>query len=200
MYYAEFQTDKFVRENFFPDLSYKGIMVEVGAGPPEFISMSKHFRDNGWRCICIEPNPKFVEQHRNLGNEIFENACSFENKESNFYIVDTTWEDESVNGISMSALEIRQTGNHKEKRHEIQIKVRTLNSILEELNIEKIDFLSVDTEGWEIEVMKGFSLEKYEPKIVLLESFNPKIYNEYMNNNGYQLMKQIHFNYIYKKN
>lgn len=199
MYYAEFQTDKFVRENFFPDFSYKGIMVEVGSGPPEFISMSKHFRDNGWRCICIEPNPKFVEQHKQLGNEIYEFACSSEEKESSFYIVDSNWKDED-NGISMSALEIRQFGTHKEIKHEIQVKVRTLNSILEELNIEKIDFLSVDTEGWEIEVMDGFNLEKYQPDIVLLECFQPKVYNEYMNKKGYKLVKHIHFNYIYKKN
>ena len=44
-FYSEFETDKYLRENFFPDLDYKGIMVEVGAGPPEFISNSKHFRN-----------------------------------------------------------------------------------------------------------------------------------------------------------
>jgi len=63
MYYGEFETDRYIRETFFNDIN-DGIMIEVGAGPPEFYSMSKHFRDSGWRCILIEPNPKFVNMHK----------------------------------------------------------------------------------------------------------------------------------------
>ena len=50
-FFAEFLTDKYIRENYFPDYSFKGTMIELGAGPPVFYSMSKHFRYNGWRCI-----------------------------------------------------------------------------------------------------------------------------------------------------
>jgi hypothetical protein len=74
MYNAEFETDKYIRETFFPDFDYKGIMVEVGAGPTVFYSMSKHFRDYGWRCVCIDPNPKFVSEHKKEGNEIYQLA------------------------------------------------------------------------------------------------------------------------------
>jgi hypothetical protein len=81
-YYAEFKTDQIIRENYFPDFSFKGIMVEVGAATPDFISMSKHFRESGWRCICIDPNPHYVQMHLNCGNEIYKYACSFENKDN----------------------------------------------------------------------------------------------------------------------
>ncbi|MFA5248856.1 MAG: hypothetical protein WC415_06635 [Patescibacteria group bacterium] len=37
-YYAEFETDKVIRENYFSDFSFKGVMVEVGAATPDFIS------------------------------------------------------------------------------------------------------------------------------------------------------------------
>ena len=43
-YYAELNTDKVIRENYFPDFEYKGIIVEVGGATPDFLSMSKHFK------------------------------------------------------------------------------------------------------------------------------------------------------------
>ena len=79
-YYAEHNTDRVIREAFFPDFKVKGVMVEVGGGTPEFLSMSKHFKESGWRTIIIEPNPFFAEQHRLIGNEVYEFACSCEDR------------------------------------------------------------------------------------------------------------------------
>jgi FkbM family methyltransferase len=201
-YYAELKTDEYIRENFFSDLSYIGTMVEVGAGPPEYISMSKHFRESGWRCICVDPNPKFVQQHKAVGSEIYQFACSSEEKDSTFKIVDSTklhgW-NENVDGVSISALELRQKV-HDLPVHEIPVKVLTLNSLLEKLNIEKLDFVSIDTEGWEIEVMRGFDVDKYQPKVILLENFfNDAYYIQYMLERGYNLKHKIEYNYIFTK-
>jgi FkbM family methyltransferase len=206
MYYAELDTDKYIRESFFPDFSYKGTMVEVGAGPPVFYSISKHFRDFGWRCICIEPNPKFVEQHKKLNNEIYNVACSFEEKDSIFNIVDNTktngW-DESFNNISFSSLGIKYEipNFHESLIKKIPVKVVKLDSLLNSLNIQKIDFLSVDTEGWEIEVMMGFNAKKYDPKVVILENYlYLETYVEYMETINYHLHRNIDYNYIFLKN
>ena len=86
-FYAEFDTDKIIREKYFSNYDYKGLIVEVGGATPEFLSMSKHFKDNGWRSIIIEPNPSFVKQHKNVGNEVYEFACSYEDKDGEFTIV-----------------------------------------------------------------------------------------------------------------
>ena len=74
-YYAEFGTDKYIIENLFPNKK-DGIMVEVGAALPEHISTSKAFKELGWRCINVEPNPYYAELHRKAGNEIYEVALS----------------------------------------------------------------------------------------------------------------------------
>lgn len=87
-YYAEHNTDKIIRQKYFPDYNYKGLIVEVGGGTPEFLSMSKHFKDTGWRTIIFEPNPKFAQLHRDMGNEVFEIACSNEDKSGEFTIVE----------------------------------------------------------------------------------------------------------------
>jgi len=196
-YFAEFETDRFIRENFFSDFSYKGTMVEVGAGPTEFYSMSKHFRDTGWRCICIEPNPKFVEMHRTIGNEIYQYACSYEDGRSTFKIVNSGWESE-YDGISYSAIDIKYDGQYKFE--EVEVEVIKLDTLLSEINVVNVDFLSIDVEGWEIEVLNGFTIEKYNPMIILLENYEHNSgYTDYMLERGYELSKKIEYNYIYKK-
>lgn len=198
MYYAEFHTDKYIRKAFFSDMNYQGTMIEVGAGPTIFYSMSRHFRESKWRCICIDPNPKFVEAHKKEGNEIYQYAISnFEGK-NNFKIVSSGWPLEN-DGISYSGLEIKyDMPNHSYE--EIEVEVIKLDTLLEKLGVNKIDFISVDVEGWEIEVMKGFSINKYQPKIVLLENFTyQNNYEKYMNDYGYKLKKRIKYNYIFEK-
>lgn len=197
MYYAEFNTDKYIRENFFPDFNYKGTMVEVGAGPPVFYSMSKHFRDNNWRCICIDPNPKFVNMHSELQNEIYQYACSNFNGTASFKIVSSGW-GENEDGISYSSLDMKYPIGGRSYT-EISVSVIELNNLLDDLKIEKLDFLSIDVEGNEIEVMKGFNVEKFQPKVILLENYlHETSYTDYMNSLDYELHHKIDYNYIYK--
>jgi len=199
MYYAEQETDKYIRETFFPNFEEKKIMVEVGAGPTEFYSMSKHFRDNGWRCICIDPNPKFVNQHKSLSNEIYQYACSNEEKESIFNIVETGWQ-ETVDGISYSAIDIRYPLSDNHIITKIPVKIIKLDTLLLELGVTQVDFVSVDTEGWELDVMKGFDVNKYNPTVVLLENYlHSDSYVEYMESVGYRLSHKIDYNYIFTK-
>jgi len=85
----------YLKSKFFSEIIV-GTMVEVGSAGPEFLSQSKPFRDIGWRCICIDPNPKFVKMHRDIGNEIYEYACSYEDKDS----VDFEMVTQPINGIT----------------------------------------------------------------------------------------------------
>jgi FkbM family methyltransferase len=173
-------------------------MVEVGAGPTTFYSMSKHFRDTGWRCICIDPNPKFVEAHKKMGNEIYQLACSNYEGTSKFKIVSTGWPEEN-DGISYSALDIKyDMPNHSFQ--EITVNVTKLDTLFDSLNVNKIDFVSIDVEGWELEVMEGFSTEKYNPKVILLENFTHRNdYEDYMSTIGYILKYKLNYNYIFEK-
>jgi FkbM family methyltransferase len=200
MYYAELSTDKFIRETFFLGENENMVMAEIGAGPIEFYSMSKHFRDSGWRCICVDPNPKFVEQHKSVGNEVYEFACSSEDGEAEFNVFETGWEP-NLDGISYSSLGLRYHDIQNVPTKTFNVKVIKLDTLLESINVDHIDFISIDTEGWEIDVMKGFDVNKYNPRVVLLENLKhlPE-YNTYMESVGYVLKDKVDYNYIYVKN
>jgi FkbM family methyltransferase len=200
-YYAEFDTDKYIREKYFSDFSYKGVMVEVGAGPPEFISNSKHFRDSGWRTICVEANPKFVEQHKNAGSEVYHYACSDKEEDTEFIINynNDNWYSQENDGVSFSSLDIRYKNvpNHN-TQEKIKVSTIRLNTLLEKVNADKVDVLSIDTEGWELDVMNGFDHIKYSPKVIVLENFesNPE-YEKFMNQRGYKKDISLGYNEIY---
>jgi len=206
-YYAEFLTDKVLREKYFPDFEYRGVMVEVGGGTPDFLSMSKHFKDSGWRTVVIEPNPVFAKLHRDCGNEIYQYACSFEDRSDVPFTV-VSQNVEAYGGIvtdhAFSSLELKS--GYREilppdvVLKEIRVTVRRLDAILFELGLAKVDILSIDTEGWEIEVLKGLDTTKIDCRVIVVENLNHEVaYTEYMAGIGYRLDEKVEYNYIYVK-
>jgi FkbM family methyltransferase len=178
-YRSETLIDKWIREGYFSDWDYKGVMVEVGAATPEYISNSYHWRVNGWRTISIEPNPKFAEEHRKVDSEVVQCAVSDVEGIGEFIIVgedrgegNTSYHsfshlaEKKLEGIPNSWKEVYD----REKKETLKVSIRTLNSILEEKRIDKIDILTIDVEGFESRVLGGIDLEKYQPKVVLIEN------------------------------
>ena len=202
--------DKHIRTLFFPDYAYAGTIVEVGGGTPEFLSMSRHFKLNGWRAIIVEPNPIFAAQHREAGNEVYECACSDkEEDDADFSIFTHQTNDaahqHTVTEHSFSCLKLKDDYLkladgfvNTLPRRNIKVKVRRLDAIIEEAKLPTIDILTIDTEGWELEVMRG--LTSVMPKLVVLEnlSHNPS-YEQYMDKVGYRKAASLHVNYIFER-
>lgn len=198
-FFAEFETDRIIYETYFQGKT--GCMVEVGCADPYLYSMSMLFRNGGWRCIGVEPNPKFVQKHMDLGHEIYPYAATESHiGPLDFDLVSTpmgpfTYE-------SFSSLRVKPEYSQKYGvvciEDVIQVDCKPLNLILEEAGVETIDFLSIDTEGWELEVVKGFDPDRYKPKVILLENyFHSDDYTAYMKSVGYVLDRTVEYNYIY---
>lgn len=208
-FYAEFDTDRIIRDKYFTDYSYKGVIVEVGAATPEFLSMTRHFKENDWRCIHIEPNPEFVKLHQQFGNEIYQYACAdFDQDNIDFTVVSLNdgSDPNKVSDHSFSSIEVKKEyiDLHKNwynnlNKKKIKVNCRKLDTIVDTIDIDNIDILSIDTEGWEIEVMKG--LTKIKPKLIILENLlSSSTYNDYMFSRGYNLSHIQSHNYFYEIN
>ena len=48
--------------------------------------------------------------------------------------------------------------------------MHTLTSLFEKLGLNEIDFLSLDIEGYEVQALRGLNLERYRPKVMIIES------------------------------
>jgi hypothetical protein len=80
--------------------------------------------------------------------------------------------------------------------------MKTLDTILKSYPaLDKIDYISIDTEGTELEVLKGFDIAKWMPKLMVIENnFNDPQIEEYLTTFGYTKVKRLVVNDFYLKN
>jgi FkbM family methyltransferase len=200
--------DLVVREAFFDVPDYRGIIIEVGAAKPDYLSISASFRKLGWRAIAVEPNPVFAQLHRALGHEIIECACGESDQESvPFFVVENRGEylGGTVSNESFSSLGIRGRfadlmGTVDTSTKEIRVQLRRLDTVLSELQITQaeVDILCIDVEGWELEVLSGLSPEGSGPKILIVENlFGEAEYVNAIIQRGYRLWQRIEPNDVF---
>ena len=188
-----------LRQNHYTDYSYKGTIIEVGGGDPELLSVSKHFIKNGWDALIIEPNPYYVEKHKESGNQVFQFAISDKESESEDFFI---YEDDNKISLGWSSLGLRLPGCQL-KSKTITVPVITLNTFFKSQGLTHVDVISIDVEGWEYEVVSGFDETKYSANYIITEMNG--YYTEYqrlsrlLESKGYELVYSEYINWIYKK-
>jgi FkbM family methyltransferase len=205
---AEHNLDRLVREAYFKGVT-NGVLLEVGAARPDYLSISASFRALGWKIISVEPNPEFCAAQRSAGNEILEYAASdTEADDADFFVVDSqganymggevTYESFSSLGVRGKYADLHERVKDSTTLKIIPVKVRKLDTILatHEPHLQAIDILAVDVEGWELNVLRG--LTRYRPKVVILENlFADPGYVEFMSARSYKRWRRVGPNDIY---
>ncbi len=144
-----------------------GFYVDVGAGDPVELSVTKWFYDLGWSGINIEPNPTFYQRlvaERVRDVNLNCGAGALEGDAPYFQM--------SVNELSSfdsdSCVRARAEGMTVMPR---TVAVLPLTSILDDhCGNRPIDFLKIDVEGWEREVLAGLDLRRYRPTVIVVEA------------------------------
>lgn len=148
-----------------------GTFVEVGAHEPTSNeSQSWHLeRELGWSGILVEPNPYLSEQARKLRPNaiVYQCACTSSAKTGDLVLYIPI---KNGNAITSHASLQKNVDDFDYQNHkEVQVKAKTLDSLLEESGMSSIDFLSIDVEGTELDVLKGLNLKEFRPRLILLE-------------------------------
>jgi hypothetical protein len=76
----------------------------------------------------------------------------------------------------------------------IRVNVRRLDTLLTEHapELEHVDLVSIDVEGWELEVLAGFSLERYRPTVLIVENvLEDAGYRRALDQRGYVLWRHV---------
>jgi FkbM family methyltransferase len=195
--------DQVLRE-YFSDYAYKGVFFDVGAFEPITISNSYHFEKNGWACYCFEANTNgipLLKQHR---ANVYNYAISDQDKdivEFNIVTLRESWT-ASYSAISLSDEYQRIFGKIPASAvSKISVPQKTLNSVItnEIPDILRIDIMSLDIEGGELDCLKGLDIHKYKPRVMVIENAMPenKTIQMYLEQFGYKLDKQISYNQYY---
>jgi FkbM family methyltransferase len=158
-------------------LPAKGFFVEVGAYQPVALSQTWELEQRGWDGLLIEPIPEHAESlRRERRARVFEVACGRPEQHGETMPI-------YVAG-ARSSLKLAHGPPS-------DVRVVTLDSVLAEAGARGIDFLSVDVEGAELDVLLGLSFERHRPGLILLEDFAEGLEkHRFMRARGYKRVRR----------
>lgn len=149
-----------------------GTMVDVGAHDGIHLSNSYLLESMGWKCILVEPNPELYDKIcRQRKAQAFQCAATAIDGEVAFHI--------SPDADAFSTMELTEENAKKFETMHARVERtvvhgRKLDSILEETNAGKIDVVSIDVEGHELSVFQGFTITRWNPRVVIVEGNSTK--------------------------
>ena len=183
IFYSQFGEDRIINEIL--KKNRKGIYVDVGCyHPKKYSNTFILYRDKKWRGINIDIEEEKIALFKILRPEDINICCPV----SNF----------------SKLVEINKLGNFnvgsyikdikKNKFNKNYKKTRSLNEILLSTRYKnnEIDLLNIDVEGNDFDVLKSINLNKYNPKIIIIESHLKDI-DKIQSSNIYKYL--IKFNY-----
>jgi len=183
-----------------------GFYVDVGAFSPKQFSNTYLFYKRGWRGINVDATPGSMRVFRQARPRDInvESAVSDEPGELTFF----TWGTPTViNTLSPehAAAEAQRIGKPPAQ---IRVQARTLRSILEE-NLpsgQAIDFMSVDVEAHDLNVLRSNDWTRYRPEFVLIELLKRDMHQvlhseiqSFMLGQRYTLASWVYPNLIYER-
>ncbi len=180
-----------------------GYFVEIGAADGIFLSNTYLLEMKyNWKGICIEPIP---DQYKKLTNN---RKCICENvgvyNKSDIEIEFAICEDNKLlSGIYNYIDHHKNTVDNNKKI--FNLRTKTLTEILDKNNSPSfIEYLSLDTEGSELEILKGIDFNKYKFGIIDIEHnyIEPRrtLIKELLLNNNYEYLRENNWDdtYIHK--
>jgi len=195
-FYGQFWTDRVVKDYFPPD--FVGTCIDVGMGDPVQGSNTYYFEQMGWTCLCIEPIPNYCARAEGIRKHIENVACGSEHLEGQKFDVYTVNGDNQM-AISSLKPDDRLIESHKHiinNVNTITVQVRTLDEILlKHPYIESIDYISIDTENTELEVLKGFDINRWKPTLFVIENnYDEPFIADYLKDFGYLRSQRVGVN------
>ena len=190
--YSQYGEERFLNEYFKE--KENGFLVDVGAADGELYSNSRHLILNkNWKGILVEPHPFFFEKlvnlyHNNKDIKLLNCAAYKTEGKMPFYVYGNSSSGQvSTLSEHFKAKVSFRYGDGYDKK--IDVEVKPLKTILK--NIKHIDFLSIDCEGVDLEVVSSNDWDNIRPSLVCIEhSMTKSTLWELMNVYDYHLVHE----------
>lgn len=191
--FSQYYQDYYLFTRHFKYLTRPGIYVDVATNHPISISNTYFFdRCLRWHGICVEANDEYYEP-------IFlERSCrlvptcvgSKEGEVVQFGMYG------GLGGILGGTYKSMKRFHMQNNTYAKQLRCATMRSVTSMFSIREIDYLSLDVEGHELEVLKGFDFEKVKINVMTVESAQKKLVRieKFLSSVGYRRLTVEHNN------
>jgi len=195
-FYSQYGEEIFLLE-YFKDIN--GFLVEIGAADGTANSNSRRLLELGWGGLLVEPNKKNYNLIYNLhkdNNKVFlENCgCSNTTEEKKFYI-DLNDQFQQLSTYSTDQVEACKSIFSCEFIQQDSKIIKT-QELFDKYNIEKINFLSIDTESYDQKVLYGINFDKTDITLICIEQQD---LDDFFIKNNYKLIYKTIGNKFYEK-
>jgi FkbM family methyltransferase len=149
----------------------QGFYVDIGGGHPVYDNVSFAFYLAGWRGIVAEPNPALAALSRAVRqrDHLHEGLCGAQPGEATLYL------QREFHGLSTTVAEHAETAAREIGRaaEAVTLPMTTLAALCEQHAPASFEFLKVDVEGAEADVLRGADFSRFRPKVIIVEAIKP---------------------------
>jgi FkbM family methyltransferase len=186
VYYSQNREDLLL-EAFFPDTK-DGFYIDVGAYDPDYDSVTKLFYKKGWSGINIEPQQSRYKKFVSVRKRDINLNSGVSDKKGKLTL--RAYEN---GGLSTFSDEIKdsysdETDPSVQAYEDVTVPVMTLKDVFAKHALNKIiNFMKVDVEGLEYEVLAGNDWNSYRPQVLCIEANHiVRDWKQLLRENGYE--------------
>ncbi len=201
--------DQYVYEHYFKDYR-NGTFVDIGAHDGITYSNTYFFeKEMGWKGLCIEPMPERFLQLQSLRTSTCIRGCvsDIEGPSKLLLVKSRHVDTEMLSGLLHKyhplhlKRVIRQIKRYKGSYQILDVECYLLNSLLEKEGIRHVNFLSLDTEGGEFDILASIDFSKYTIDVIAVEDnySDPRLIT-LLTEKGYTLASHLYQDLLFVRN
>lgn len=185
--------------------------LDIGTYDPTYSNNTYFFYLKDGHGVCIEPNPdmfRLIQKKRSKDISLNVGISPVANTSANYYVMtspflNTFSKEEADEAVANKELKTRQ-----KIEKILKIPLVTINSIMETYFPHDVDILSVDTESYDLDILRSLDFKRFCPRIICVETLrydangnlqkSPDI-NDFLIKQGYFLYADTRVNSIFIK-
>lgn len=147
-----------------------GVYIDVGGGHPVADNVSMWFYERGWRGLVVEPQTALARlyPHVRPRDIVFDGLVGRESGTHELHVFPR------LHGLSTTiGANAERSQVHGDNYRTLTLPMLTLADLCQQHDMDRIDFLKIDVEGAEADVLAGNDWSRFRPKIVVAEAIDP---------------------------